>query len=126
MSDHRRPLPPDDVLAEIAARHRVTVQALILEWEYPSPYRPYQNIEEAAAGAYRTRKGIEAVATRYAESHMEKLRRLAQDHGVTVQQIIAERRIGDWPDDESAARHLARQRAERPNWVERLKALFHS
>lgn len=114
MSEVRRPLPSDEVLAEIAARHRITVKALKLEWEYASPYRPYKDIEAAAAAAYRSRKGIENMSKMFAENHMKRLKALSEQYGLGVMEIVAEKREGDWPDEESAAAHLAARRCKHP------------
>jgi len=125
MGEARIPMPSDEVLREVAARHRVTVRDLRSELECPST--PFSNEERwsdldgAAATVYRRNKAIRSVAERWATSHMKHLEALSNQYGVPWQAIVREVREGDWPDEESAARalrdRLAPGRERVPWWL---------
>lgn len=123
-----RPLPTGESLADVALRHRVTVKDVLQEWQYGRDYfapgmpRP-MTLDEAGAMAYKSRKGIEALAKHNAEHHMKMLHGLAATYRVNWYAIVREKHEGDWPDHESAARHLAAQRGE--GLGAKLRRLFH-
>ncbi len=125
MSEPRIPIPSDEVLAEVAARHRVTVKDLRFELEYPSSslisWGQWSDLEGAAAAVYEKNKAIEHVAKMQADAHMKRLYVLADEYGVPWSAIVREMRNGDWPDEESAARALRDRfsygRARVPWWI---------
>lgn len=104
----------DQELSEVAVRHRVTVKDLRFRWAYPEHgVKVYASLDDAGAAAYRSRKGLEETSRRWAESYVKRQNALAAEFGLSVTQIREEVERGDWPDDRSAAEHLARSRPQR-------------
>ncbi len=100
-------LPPAEVLAEVAARHRIRVADLRDELEHPcSVWGGWSDVEGAARTVRERDRAIRSVAEAWAGRHMRELHALAARYGVPWTAIVREAREGEWPDQESAARHL--------------------
>lgn len=108
-----RPLPCSrERLLEVAREFRVKTGDVEMEWGHPSLGREYPtSIEEAAKRAYEARKRVEMAARSIAERQMLAADALAKEFGFPVSAIWHEKRVGDWPDDRSAAEAL-RERAD--------------
>lgn len=109
-----RPQPDAVLLAEVAERHRVTEEQVLREWHYGRYGGHYPlTLEEAAEWAYRSRSGLQRLAREQSRQSTARIQEIADRYGLSFMDIVRERRDGDWPDHERAARALVERRTRK-------------